>query len=626
MIRHILAAYCLTLVAMFIGATVQAVQPDPAAPATIDNSVPLPTPRDFEIATANEAWYQEARKQAMMDDLLHDIVMPTPYLKQDYNSDGLLDLIREEVDEQIYVYINSNTNTDPYYEPGIIYVGPALDFPVIEERPTVQPATTSTEQEHLAYDRFDVYIEQTYYDNNSENLDIFFDQFEVRYQEMEDLTGWTSEESYGTKLRIEVGSWPGICYGGGFSKITKITHFDFSEPFYKDSCKTPYREDNVWKWNNPGELGDFWRYMGAAIHETTHAINPKNIGYRKWLTEGFAMYNQYNTISNYGDLNQETANYYLYQGTSSYNWESYLANDYQDYAGREIQDSAGYDITAWMFTMLREDYSLDFSEFYHLMSENPETLDKAFEIGGGHENYTNYVSDTTIIDLFGRALGMSFDEIKAVFRYDGTEGPGWGVREWVATDWYADLTPSLGFSIDDPVPGQTIDLVATVYNNGDTDANDFPVRFYEGTTLLDEQIVSVSANSSLLVTSPYTGTEGTHTFSVFVDEDDVKLETDETNNEDSQSISFMPCCIDRVGDANAVGGDEPTIGDVSVMIDAKFITGTCDGIIACLTEADINQSGGVDPTCDDITIGDISVLIDYLFITGPSGVILPECL
>ena len=78
------------------------------------------------------------------------------------------------------------------------------------------------------------------------------------------------------------------------------------------------------------------------------------------------------------------------------------------------------------------------------------------------------------------------------------------------------------------------------------------------------------------------------------------------------------CCVLRVGDANGVDGDEPTLGDISVMIDAKFISGYCDGIIACLGEADVNLSGGADPTCDDITLGDISILQDYLFITGPS--------
>ena len=85
------------------------------------------------------------------------------------------------------------------------------------------------------------------------------------------------------------------------------------------------------------------------------------------------------------------------------------------------------------------------------------------------------------------------------------------------------------------------------------------------------------------------------------------------------------CCNGRVGDANQSGDDEPTIGDVSAMIDARFIAGTCEAILNCLGEADINQSGSTRPTCDDITIGDISILIDYLFITG-SSLGLPECL
>ena len=86
------------------------------------------------------------------------------------------------------------------------------------------------------------------------------------------------------------------------------------------------------------------------------------------------------------------------------------------------------------------------------------------------------------------------------------------------------------------------------------------------------------------------------------------------------------CCVGRVGDANGSGEDEPTISDVAVIIDAKFITGICDGVVECLSEADINQSGGADPTCDDITISDISALIDYLFITGPENATLAECL
>jgi len=73
------------------------------------------------------------------------------------------------------------------------------------------------------------------------------------------------------------------------------------------------------------------------------------------------------------------------------------------------------------------------------------------------------------------------------------------------------------------------------------------------------------------------------------------------------------CCSGGLGDPNGSRG-EPTIGDISVIIDAKFITSNCDNI--CISAADINRSGGSNPTCNDITIGDISMLIDCLFISG----------
>gem|GEM_PF-3155355 len=95
----------------------------------------------------------------------------------------------------------------------------------------------------------------------------------------------------------------------------------------------------------------------------------------------------------------------------------------------------------------------------------------------------------------------------------------------------------------------------------------------------------------------------------------------------SGTLSYQQsCCVGRVGDANRESGDEPTISDVSMLIDAKFISGTCEGVVGCLAEADVNQSGGAVPGCDDITISDISILIDYLFITGPETATLLECL
>ena len=86
----------------------------------------------------------------------------------------------------------------------------------------------------------------------------------------------------------------------------------------------------------------------------------------------------------------------------------------------------------------------------------------------------------------------------------------------------------------------------------------------------------------------------------------------------------LTCCASRVGDANGEGGDEPTIGDVSVLVGVLFISQNPE-VIHCLAEADINQSGGQNPVLSDLTIGDVSLLIDYLFVTGPA-MGLPNCL
>jgi hypothetical protein len=80
------------------------------------------------------------------------------------------------------------------------------------------------------------------------------------------------------------------------------------------------------------------------------------------------------------------------------------------------------------------------------------------------------------------------------------------------------------------------------------------------------------------------------------------------------------CCQGIVGDVNGDGQHDPTIGDVSALIDHLFISTQA---LACLAEADVNQSGSLQPTEDDITIGDVSNLIDHLFVSGSD---LPDCL
>jgi subtilisin family serine protease len=75
----------------------------------------------------------------------------------------------------------------------------------------------------------------------------------------------------------------------------------------------------------------------------------------------------------------------------------------------------------------------------------------------------------------------------------------------------------------------------------------------------------------------------------------------------SSCVGDIACCAGQVGDVNGTGGDEPTIGDISCLIDYLFIHYVTS--FECFGEADINQDMV-------ISIADVSVLIDNLFISG----------
>ena len=134
----------------------------------------------------------------------------------------------------------------------------------------------------------------------------------------------------------------------------------------------------------------------------------------------------------------------------------------------------------------------------------------------------------------------------------------------------------------------------------DNPAGDLSDPGITGTTYIDTEVATGAGYQYILVTESTPGNYSPASEIIYVD--------------------LTSCCQGKVGDVNGVGGDTPTIGDVALLIDHLFISGTTP---ECLPEADVNQSGGVNPTADDISIGDISVLIDHLYI---SGVEIPDCL
>jgi hypothetical protein len=199
----------------------------------------------------------------------------------------------------------------------------------------------------------------------------------------------------------------------------------------------------------------------------------------------------------------------------------------------------------------------------------------------------------------------------------------------------------LGGSSQDCGNGIAVDKFGCAFVTGVTSSSDFPSQNawnnnYDYST--DVFVTEFSAIGDKLVYSTFIGgVADDYGYAIAVDGSSCAYITGRTYSvdfptknafDDSLSgstydafvtkVSFVEdCCSGRVGNVNNSSSDEPTIGDVSVLIDTKFISMSCH-TIQCIAEADVNQSGGNSPTCDDITIGDISVLIDYLFITGRS--------
>jgi len=429
----------------------------------------------------------------------------------------------------------------------------------------------------LSFNEFNILIDTDYYLNseNTANLNDFFDKFELRFDELESQTGWSAEEYFGDKLNITIFPTDG-CWGGEASPAEATVYL--SDPFYKVECQRPYYTefDGSPQYGNSGELGDNWTYMSGMIHEATHAISPLPILTRAWLSEGFARYNEYNMLSNspYGDINQETADTYLYLGSTAYNWEAYVANDYHDtctseclgtpYA--EIQASYGYAIPAWMLNMMRdpsysEDWApvlnaMDFADFYGIIDNNRETLYST--MGQPYQK-----KDTLIIGLIGSASDMPFHHIKNVWRYSGSDGPGWGVREWVDLDWYADLEPeilSITPTDDFPTsetPIETIAVTAKVMNHGDVDIEnlEYEIVYDNGAkTSTRHSAPTIPARGEETITVPnyQVSSDGPVKISIIVDPDSLKLETDKTNNEISAWVGFEPMVEPAVNEKSTV--------------------------------------------------------------------------
>lgn len=266
------------------------------------------------------------------------------------------------------------------------------------------------------------------------------------------------------------------------------------------------------------------------------------------------------------------------------------------------------------------------SGYTHTLLENSSS-----SLGSGTPCYSGYIPWTEATFDLSAYSGV----VRIMFRFgsDGAvTGEGWYVDDiWIGNTLEGtDVTvyPVDGISVTFPaVYSRGITTVSVVDSGPETPAGYSPMpgsplefcdwssdAVFDGPVelCLAYEEADLVGDESRIALMAYTGSEWA----------DVTYNLDtEANLVCTQAGAYTPylvaqkigCCVGRVGDANNSGADEPTIGDVTALIDMLFIS---EVDVPCLAEADINASGGPNPTRTDVTVGDISRLIDYMFITG----------
>ncbi len=488
---------------------------------------------------------------------------------------------------------------------------PQLDDAITHDFLTGRPIASPTTYVQISYPRYNAFVETNFYTTYQTQLDNYLNELHERVLLLEQQTGWSSEEFYGVKMSLYVEPILSGCWGGW--AIPGEAHLFLSDPFYKTNCKRDYYIGGIPQQGNPGELGDYWIYSAGGLHEALHTINPLPVLGRDWLTEGFSQYAMYNILVEKGDINQETADKYLFDGIadSGHIWNNYIANNYRDFSNFEIQLSSGYSITAWMFSMMRDNYNLDWNKFYALVESNEETLNKA----DAQSNW-EHSDDRVVIDLFGMTLGHTdFDnQTRPIWRYDGPSGPGWGVRQWVSNDFYGDM--SVSFNPSDSVLNVGQLLPMTVRNLGQTSLLNVRAHALANLTNSLDVTQNFAAGSVTVLQVPLPLTPGTYTVIAAVDEDNVKIEFSEANNE-AQIVVRVTACIDS--DADGFGNPGHPLN--------QCVTDNCPSIFNP-SQTDSNNDGIGDACCcvgatgnidcdlvGSVDIADLTLLVDHLFLS-----------
>ncbi|MEW5795686.1 MAG: M1 family aminopeptidase [Candidatus Zixiibacteriota bacterium] len=415
-----------------------------------------------------------------------------------------------------------------------------------------------------------------------------------------------------------------------------------------------------------GTFGFGW---GVTVHELGHQwwgdLVTCESWHDIWLNEGWASYSEavyqlgisgwaayhshMNTMAYKGSGTvwcDDTANVYrIFNGNLSYDKGAWVVHMLRGVLGEELfatgveayynvfayssatsyefqqcwEIATGVDLDAFMLQWLYGQYCPNYSfyymdepsdsggyDIYLVVKQTQTTYPQVFEMPVDFFfDYSGQPDDTITLTIDERSEFFKFNE-PADLTQIKLDPAGWVLKNVSNPAWQMFI-----ITLDAELSDGLVDIayLDTIETRGGTGSNVVSIGsgiLPPGLTISNEGVISGTPT-----------TEGVYSFQVgFVNP--------ATGYSDQRrfdiAITTPPCCSGQVGDVNGEGGDEPTIGDITMLIDLLFITGS---VPDCLTEADVNQSGGPEPTVGDISIGDVTILIDHVFI---SGVELPNCL
>jgi hypothetical protein len=223
-----------------------------------------------------------------------------------------------------------------------------------------------------------------------ETFSRLFGLVDDRFDEIMNITGWSSERFYGNKLEVTVDKLDDVggSGSGGFGHSSILLGTDFIS-----TNQTLNTVDGFPSWT-----------IGAFLHEMTHGITPSSISTRKWLAEGYGCFLSFEVQVMFEDRTRSEV-----EGWYNKSWEDYGNNGYLDFHhNKTIQDDQGYFITAWMLNNISKTYGWATHErFFASLPDEYLYYMPSFSLSPAETSSYSYDLDSLFVGYYSLAAGTS---------------------------------------------------------------------------------------------------------------------------------------------------------------------------------------------------------------------------